>query len=283
MNGLFQKGITYIINGILGGKLLSSFCQPSVILEVYRCFSHLLSLNYRTAGGMNTLKAALPFSFFVTWLLAFPMKGFLLPDADELLLWFLLPQILALLLIGWLVPSDKFLVCSSVGCIITVLLTGLFPLFPAASRPLMSAIGISAAFVTLRAVLTLQQAGNIALASACGLIGGNLLLLAWMQMPIVPWSYLVIGLPLSVCLFIRPAVAPGSPVPLPLPYLMFLFTFSTVSGLMYGFIMPRYAAAAFAPGAELGLYLAAVALGLFAAGARRDLLLLGGVILGMIS
>ena len=238
---------------------------------------------FRTTGGVNTLKAALPFSFFVAWLLAFPMKGFLLPHAEELLLWFLLPHILALLLIGRLVPSDRFQVCSSVGCVITILLTGLFPLFPAASQLLMSAIGVSAAFVTLRAVLTLQQAGNIALASAVGLIGGNLLLLACMRMPIFPWSYLVIGLPLSVCLLVRPAVAPGLPVPLPLPYFMFLFIFSTISGLMYGFLMPRYAVAAFVPGAELGLYLAAVALGLFAAGARRDLLLLGGVVLGMIS
>lgn len=35
-----------MINGILGGKLLSSFCQLSVVPEVYWWFFHLLSLDF---------------------------------------------------------------------------------------------------------------------------------------------------------------------------------------------------------------------------------------------
>lgn len=232
----------------------------------------------------ETVRAAFPFAFFVGWLLAFPMKGFLLAgDADLLLLWFLLPHIAVLLAIGTVMPSRQFTFCSSVGCIVTILLTGLFPSFPGSGHLLVGAIGVSAAFVSMRAVLTLQQAASVPLASAVGLAGGNLLLLGLMQVPVSSWTYVLTGLLLGGCFLGRPPTASPSTGAIPGLYFLFLFVFNTVSGLMYGFLMPRYADAAFAPGAELIIYFAAVALGLFVARGGRDRLLLGGVVLGMIS
>ncbi len=231
---------------------------------------------------------ALSLGSFVFWLLAFPMQGLLLPQAGAGpgLAPFLLPQIAALFLVPRLCSPSSFPVVRQAGILATAALTLVFPLLPGGAGVLLPLLGLTSPLLLLDALARLSASEHRLRDAALGVAGGNLLVFLLPFLPIPRGSgFLLVALPLCVLGLWAPA--PGSPreqAPVPRRRLALLFLFYLTGGLLYGFLMPRFAEVAPFRGAELLVYVAAAALvPLGFRKSRADALLVAGIFAGALS
>ena len=230
------------------------------------------------------LLPVLAFASFILWLLAVPMDGPLpgaigMPEATR---FFLLPHAGMLALLGLACPPRWFERLAPTGIVVTVLLTMLLPWQINRAPWILFGMGLSGAFVTIRAGLALRRQQKPVMQAALGLVLGNLLLFPLCLRPNgQAWLFIVTSLPLLLLLKCPPSITASAGSGRLWPYLPFILVFNVVSGLMYGFIFPAYQAAAFAPGMELSFYMAAVLVTVLVIRRERDLALICGIILGM--
>ncbi len=228
------------------------------------------------------------FASFVLWLLAIVMDGPLLvafgiPEATT---FFLPPHIISLGLLGLFCPARLFKRLSPIFCVITVLLTIAIPLAGISAGPcLLIMIGVSGAFITITASISLRQSTAPLISAVCGLAAANLLVIPFIAWPDGGfWKFaLVASFLLSIPLIAwrLPETGTGAETANRWHYLPFILIFQIVSGLMYSFIMPAYQPAAYMPGAELPFYILAVPAALWIVRKNFDLALVSGVVLGM--
>jgi DNA-binding CsgD family transcriptional regulator len=234
------------------------------------------------AARLGGLFPAWAFAGYVLWLTAFPMSGSLLNDRADLF-WFLLPHTGLLFALGRFCGAGRFDVVGRVGVLLTMVLTGLFPLLPAFPEALLVLMGLSAAPVSLRAGVALKSASSPVLAALTGLVVGNTLLLPIARVPDDAAGFAVAALALLPLLF---ATAPRQALRAEtrglFSYLAFVFVFQLVSGLMYGFLYPAYANAALWPGSELLFYMTGASLAtLLVVRGQSDIALIVGVVWAM--
>ncbi len=222
--------------------------------------------------------AGVRFSLFVFWLLSFPMGGSLMqayPGSVEPAL-FLLPHALTLLLVSRyrveLVRKSQ-----SVAAIVAAIIT-LSLLLPDPFIWLLPILGVSSAIISLNICNDLIHDASPVTVIAFGLIVGNIFLAITMLCKI-PLAMHIIIIALAI-LFLykqqpsyqshRSAINLGM-------YLICLFLFHLVSGLMYGYVFPRYLAATPAPGIELAFYIAAIAIAIGLKRFSPDILLVNAI------
>lgn len=229
--------------------------------------------------------AAFPFFIYALWLLAVPMEGPLLINwgATGGSRWFLLTHVATLVIIGRWVTPIRLRLFARVGAAATALLTLGLPLSGESSLLLMAIIGISAAPLTIKTCCDLHASPHPTRTAAWCLIAANLLLAVIQTTAAWPiWSILLPFFPLLT----MPIVAAiekddDARPPLKRSYLIFVFIFQIVSGLMYAFLYPAYADSTFVQGLELPFYMLAVLASVAIYRHDRDLLLVGGLTLAM--
>ncbi|MEZ4600103.1 MAG: helix-turn-helix transcriptional regulator [Syntrophotaleaceae bacterium] len=236
---------------------------------------------------MRAVPPALPFFFFVLWLLAVPMEGPLLvvSGVSGTSIWFLLPLVACLLLTGRFISPVLLEKLAPWGAAACGVATYALYLYPTMAPLLLSVMGIAATPITVRSAIGLLGAGQPLRAAAWCLVTTNLLLALLHQTRDFPaWPILFALLPLMTLPGIVSAhESDVQKEPLAWEYLPFIFIFQVVSGLMYGFLFPAYAASGLMQGLELVFYMLAV-LGAVPLYRRdRDLLLLAGLSLGMLA
>jgi DNA-binding CsgD family transcriptional regulator len=230
------------------------------------------------------LLPVLAFASFILWLLAVPMDGPLpgaigMPAATR---YFLLPHAGMLALLGLACPPRWFARLAPPGIVATVLLTMLLPWQINNAPWILFGLGLSGAFVTIRAGLALRRQQKPVMHAALGLVLGNLLLFPFCMRPTgQAWLFSLTSLPLLLLLKCPPSIPASAGSGKLWPYLPFILVFNVVSGLMYSFIFPAYKAAAFALGMELSFYMVAVLATALIIRRERDLALICGIILGM--
>lgn len=231
--------------------------------------------------------AAFPFFFFALWLLAVPMEGPLLTSsgAAGISHWFLVTHVATLMVIARWVGLPRLRHFARPGAAVSALLTLLIPFAGEHLPLLMVALGITAAPMAVKACSDLQTAIQPIRAAAWCLVCVNLLLaLIQATSTLWLWPKLLPFLPLLTIPAIIERQTSDTPlVPLSWSYLMFIFIFQIVSGLMYSYLYPAYATHATFPGLELPFYMAAVLLAMVAYQRNADLLLVGGMTLAMMA
>lgn len=232
-----------------------------------------------------TLRASLPFVAFVVWLLSVPMEGFLLATLglDNAILSFLIPHVVALAFIGTALPWRMLSILAVVGGIAAMISTVLITHVPNGAHWFLAMAGVGSAFVCVKAGRILKRSPCVAVSAAVGLAAANLLLFAFMMVPIPDR----IKSPAAAALLLIPILArPCSDDEADgesslAPFLPFVFVFQIVSGLMYGALYRDYAQAAFFPGIELVFYVIAVMAGLALLHRRREALLALAIVSAM--
>lgn len=229
----------------------------------------------------------LSFAAFVFWLLAIPMNGPLIAGIgiEGSLRWFLLPHVLALVVIGNKISlRELFSRLAPIAILLTLIFSLLLPLIPELGKLLLVLLSVSGAFVALSACKRLH-CSHLPLASAAGgLVLANLALFAMFRFsPEAMLAFTIAALPLLLLLVPTEKSQPVSiDTSLKLRhYLPFILIFHVVSGLMYGVIYPAYQKMDVPGGVELPFYMAAVIGAVFLVRINREIPLIIGVVLGM--
>lgn len=229
--------------------------------------------------------AAFPFFIYALWLLAVPMEGPLLTNWGVAggSRWFLLTHVATLVIIGRWVTPIRLRLFARVGAAAAALLTLGLPLAGEYSFLLMATLGISAAPLTIKTCDDLHASSHPTRTAAWCLIAANLLLAVIQTTLTWPlWTILLPFLPLLTMPIVAAIAKEDDARPLLKgSYLIFVFTFQIVSGLMYAFLYPAYADRAFVHGLELPFYMLAVMASVAIYRRDRDLLLVGGLTLAM--
>lgn len=237
--------------------------------------------------AMNSFPAVLRFSLFILWLLAFPMNGFLLERTglEHPLLFFAIPQAVALFTIRYLMDSRFFPAVMNTAIIVVIAGTALFPFAGKQGLPLLAVMGVAGASLLIKTLGNLNRLPNPLLAGAICLAGGNLALLVFMKLPLsTPAFHLLLALLLLVPLFSEAPRPEGQTEMGSLAwYLPFLFVYNLVSGLMYGALMTEYVRHAYIGGIELLFYAGMAFAGAYLVRRGKDLLLVLGILGGMLS
>jgi len=235
---------------------------------------------------LSLLLPTLSFAAFVLWLLAVPMNGPLIAEIgiDNSLRWFLLPHVLALVVVGTSFPRPLFTRLAPVATSLTLAFSLLLPLVPELGKLLLVLLSVSGAFVALRACKCLHCSPSPLNNAAGGLIVANLALFIVFRFPAggLP-LFMFATLPLSLLLIPTTEQQPiSSDTSLKLRhYLPFILIFHVVSGLMYSVIYPAYQKLAVPGGVELPFYMVAVIGAVFLVRINREIPLIIGVVLGM--
>jgi DNA-binding CsgD family transcriptional regulator len=239
----------------------------------------------RDPGRYMTLRASLPFVAFVVWLLSVPMEGFLLAHLglDNAILFFLIPHVGTLAFIGTVFPQRMLSLVAVVGGIAAMISTVLIAHFPPGAHWFLAIAGVGSSFVCVKAGIILKRSPCVAMSAAIGLAAANVLLFAFMAVPL-PDSF---KSPAAAALLLVPMLARPWPEgeadgeSTLVPFLPFVFVFQIVSGLMYGALYRDYAQAAYFPGIELVFYVIAVMAGLALLHRRRETLLALAIVSAM--
>lgn len=228
-----------------------------------------------------------PFSVYVFWLLAFPMDGLLsiCAGSQNFLLWFLVPHAFSLLLTGHFLRDEWiFRRVSSVGIVLVIAVTALFPWCSENYMPLAVLAGISSAPLAIKTCSLIKLSGKPFRTAAVGLVAGNVLLSLFIYLPLTDATKAAaLALLLLIPLHSPCAVSGSGSIRQVVKYLPFVFVFQLVSGLMYGFLMGEYAVHGILKGSELLFYIFAVLGGVYVADRRLDALLALGVLGAMFS
>lgn len=235
----------------------------------------------------ESVRFFVPFSIYVLWLLAFPMDGVLSGCAGSrnFLLWFLAPHAFALLVTGHYFTGERiFSRVSSVGIVVIIAVTALFPHCPEHYLTLAVLAGIFSAPLAIKTCSLIKLSVKPFRTAAAGLAVGNVLLYLFISLPLTnEIKALILALLLLIPLVSPSTISVGGSIRQLVKYLPFVFMFQLVGGLMYGFLMEEYAVHSFLNGSELLFYVVAVLGGVFVAGRRLDALLALGVMGAMFS
>lgn len=193
-------------------------------------------------------------SGFVAWLTVFPLSS---QAAD--MLWFLGPHAAALLLLAATLDHRGFNLARRLGAVGCVVIGTVFvPLADSAAPAMLVLLGLLSAPVSIQMGVLLRAARSRTLTAALGLVGGNvlaaLIALSALASELI-YPLLSLSLLLSLTLPGAGLRRTSGPMPVLRVFLPFIFGFQMVSGLMYGNLMPAYAAEANWPGLELFAYM----------------------------
>ncbi|MFW6324169.1 MAG: helix-turn-helix domain-containing protein [Desulfovibrionales bacterium] len=206
-------------------------------------------------------KNLLPFSAYILWLLAFPMQGVLLQKTaiSHPLPIFLIPHILSLFLIGLSHNRLNIVRISFVALPLISLLTLWTLLAEAWAEFALIGTALLSPFFLIRAGIGLKSFQNTTLITGLALALGNFLLVVLIEAPVPAMTGIVLVslLPLTAlhANFQVTDLHQGDPF---YRYLPFVLVFYFVGGLMYGFLVPRYAETAWIHESELFFYMLAV-------------------------
>jgi DNA-binding CsgD family transcriptional regulator len=226
------------------------------------------------------------FFFYVLWLLSVPMEGPLLIQSSAAggSRYFILSHLATLVVIGRVGRPTLLRPCALVGSFLAAVLT-LLLFYSGKPGVILTGLGIVAAPIAVKSCYDLHSNHYPVRAAAFSLVGANLLLGLMHAFP-----YLQMWVPLAILLPLLTQF--GLPVqrecrqntrPLNKNYLVFIFIFQIVSGLMYAVLFPAYAEHAFATGLELPFYMAAALLTVSFYRRDRDLVLTSGLTLAMLA
>lgn len=228
------------------------------------------------------------FTGFVLWLLAVVMDGPLLSSVGILKATdvFLPVHVSILLLLGLFCPDRLFDRLVPAGCTLTAALTVLLPFTgPSTGRCILAFLGATGAVAAVSACTSLRRSTAPLLSAAVGLVVANVLLSVFSLYPHgQEWQFAAVAVPLFFIPFFfgrLPRISGNSGSSNLWHYLLFIFVFQIVSGLMYEFMMPAYNQKALLPAFELVFYIMAVIAAYRIVRKNRDLALVCGVMLGM--
>lgn len=211
-----------------------------------------------------TIPASIIFAGFVCWLLSFAMDGTLLVKSgwDSLILFFLVPHVVTLYFLSLF--SIRFTydlkMLADAGIVLAGLSTLFFPYSDDYGFVFVVLCGIGAAPLLMRLGSVISRSNSRMRDILAGLIAGNFLTLVLTIIPVGIWSYVLAVVCVSLSFGRSAAFEEGTLKPV-LIYQPLIFILYTMSGVMYGFLMPGYMLGTPAPGIELVFYVLAVLLG----------------------
>lgn len=230
------------------------------------------------------LRASLPFLTFVVWLLSVPMDGFLV-DAVGIshpLPLFLIPHVVTMLFIAVLKNRNFLPFTTMLGGVISIISTVLLPYFAGQAAFILVLAGIGSAFLSIRAYCYLKQSPSPFASAATALIGANILLFLFVELPAaINTKFVLAALFLLVTLFTKQKMPMEKGEVNLRRFLPFAFVFQLISGFMYGSLFSRYQHVALVPGVELVFYVAAVGMALLLLKKQHTLLLALAIITAM--
>jgi DNA-binding CsgD family transcriptional regulator len=228
----------------------------------------------------------LPLGAYALWLLSFPMQGFALQGIHSKwsLPFFLVPSVLCFFTLAGLGRIERWRQLSASGTLCSAVATMLAAIAPEQMRLWLVLAGIGSPFVLLRACLILRDSQHAVFGAAIALVSANGLL-AILQLVAVPPAAMLALLSLLPLLSLWPVrqLCEESIDRKLFTILPFVLTFYLLGGLLYGAVIPRYAAVALAPGLELAFYMAAVLLAARITAGHSDLVLPVGIVCAMAS
>jgi DNA-binding CsgD family transcriptional regulator len=227
-----------------------------------------------------------PLGAYVLWLLSFPMQGFALQGIHSQwsLPFFLVPTVLCFFTLALLRSIEKWRQFSALGALCSAAATMLAAIAPEQMRLWLVLAGLGSPFALLRACQILRDSPHAVFGAGIALVSANALMAALQRAPIPPAAMLALLslLPLFSLRTVRQLCEEELDRKLFI-LLPFVLTFYLLGGLLYGAVIPRYAAIALAPGLELAFYMAAVLLAARIAPRHPDLVLAVGIICAMAS
>ncbi len=221
------------------------------------------------------------------WLLAFPLQGYFLLRLGKVshFVCFILPHTLSLFFLAWRGYYLPLAYLSFGAGILTAILTTLYPLLPSSLKAYaMISLGPLSALLVIRVGCLLKNSRNPVIASALGLILGNIFLffsLLWNppQIVLFPLMGLLILSSLQGSLYRYRQESLRDLW----PYLPFIFLFYLLIGLFYVCLMPLYLKEARYYGGELFFYIAAILISAYLFYQQPDYLLALGIGMGILA
>lgn len=235
---------------------------------------------------MDRIKRALPLSFFVFWLISFPMNGFLMQgiSVGGSLIYFLLPHAITLFAAPHLINSKCFDRYAKSAVILTAFLTALTPFLQIYINFFLIILGITGSLVFFRALTIVKDSSDPAVSAGMGMAIGNglVFLLSNIQL----WStakFFAIALFMLISFYYSTGYSDDKQGEGLKKDLAFVFGFYLIGGLFYGSIMPKYDETAILKGSELFSYIIAAIMGISLIKKERDLTLAMGIILSAVA
>ncbi|GBD98655.1 bacterial regulatory proteins, luxR family [bacterium BMS3Abin07] len=228
---------------------------------------------------------ALPLAGFVFWLISFPMNGFLMPEAwGNLLLYFTLSSAISYFLSPFFLKEKSFNTVSRSGSVLVALLTVVSPLSQVPGKVLLPVMGIASVLVMFRALAALRASRTPVVSAALAIALGNILVfaLSHLHLPDIV-KFVIIAASLFPAILIRAGYAQESNLKELKKYLVFIYVFYLVGGILYAYIIPQYEKVAIFKGFELFSYVFSALAGIYFVRKGRDIALALGIILGTLS
>lgn len=202
-------------------------------------------------------KALIVLSFYVFWLISFPMSGFLVAwdISHSLTNYFLLFHVLTFVISYFFINMDVLKKLTNPAILITAILTFVFPFFKEHNRIIISIIGVTSVFLAIKSILIFKKVSDKIIFSVFSLVLGNLLTFITTSFN----KFLVFFL-ISLCLITITFITlekdyEKEVIEIKIIKLFILFIFYLTGGLMYEFFLPNYLANAYIPNSELIFYI----------------------------
>lgn len=218
-------------------------------------------------------RALLSFSFYVFWLISFPMNGFLIgKDINtNIINYFLLSHISTFIVISFFLNFNRLIKISNTGILVTAFLTFFFPFLDAYKNTMIFIIGITSVFPAIKSVLMFKNVSKKIEFSALSLIVGNFLTFL---LTITSLNNLTGFSIIALCL-ITIAFIPfekdyeHKSLEVKIIQLFVVFVFYFTGGLMYDFFLPNYIFNSYLSNFELIFYILGVFIAIYFL--RKDL------------
>ncbi len=232
------------------------------------------------------MKELLSFSGLLLWLWLFPMEGMLLSELgiERSINYFLTTHSMTLLAFLWLKKDfiDRY---SNFLILITGFLTIFFPYFKDHFFIVLFVLGVSSAFLVLKAVKSLINLQNPLLYSAFGFSIASLSQFVFCRWQIsLNLKFFIVGLlPL---LALIPKEIKDYELAYPATdkrYTPFIYFFYLTGGILYSFITPAYEKACFFKGFEVFYYIAGCFIGYLVLKFDNIFCLFGAIISGLLA
>lgn len=212
-------------------------------------------------------KALLSLTFYVFWLISFPMAGFLMGKDinNNIINVFLISHISAFIILSFFVNFERLQKISNIAILATAFLTFLFPFSGMFKNIIIFFIGITSIFPAIKSLLMFKNVFKKIEFSALSIILGNFLTFL---LTITSFSSLLGFFIISLCIMTI-AFMPFEKdyehrtLEVSIIKLFVIFVFYFTGGLMYDFFLPNYQLNAYFPNFELIFYILGVLIAIY--------------------
>ena len=230
-------------------------------------------------------RALIVLSFYIFWLVSFPMSGFLITQdiSPNITSFFLLSHIFTFATSYFFINIDILKKLINPAILITTILTLLFPFLKEHSEPIILIIGITSVFPAIKSILIFKNLSDKVTFSIFSLILGNLLTFIASFL-----NHFLVYFFISLCL-ITIALIPienddkNEILKIKNINLLILFIFYLTGGLMYEFFLPNYLTMAYITNFELIFYILGLLLSIFFIKKDLDIAFAIGILLSSFS